>query len=425
MKAIKTLSLALLLAVPHACAMTSASIMQDINDVEESQNPIETARTKNIIADQHGMTVYYLHTAIATRKLKAAQAFVDAKTVVHKDKKDQYPLDYALADNFTEGIQLLLKNNVTPLAPQTLTSCPLDTLKFFCKQKKQVTSLESEPRQWIKINTAVIENQNPERIQPLIDNDLVCLPMEQISSDVLAPYISALATLLTLSSQSKISISSASQQQVQHYLINLHAWRYVKYGYSEYACTLARTLSSYKVPIEDKDLAFSAYQRALESLSSDGATTLLDALKKQSPIDLADEWPNALAILDQQGTTTSEKHESMYHFIDRAFVILTLHPEMILDQKVANKIHDALNEKYYGTRPQAILDHVYDFTSDDRNPFRYYNPCHYRRQHLRKKPASNGSYTALPTSETAAQSRELIQQETKESNLYPSLDDTK
>jgi hypothetical protein len=435
MKTIKSLSLLLLLAAPHVGAMqfTVASITQDINEVEESQNPAETARIKKIIADQHDMPVYYLHAAIAARKLKAAEAFIDTKISVAKDKKGNYPLDYALEDNFTAGVTLLLKNNINALNPTTLTSCSLDTLNSFYKEKKQTTPPESAPTEWMRINTAVINSECSKRIQPLIDNDLVYVPQARAGNNyytedsVSKCHTDALKTLILLSSQSKVSIPEPLRQKAQHHIINFYAHHYAHNDSNSNASQLKNLLSNYKMPIENKDMMFGAYRKSLYRLNlhetRDDSDTILNTLKKESPVDLAAEWDSALKLLDAKQTDANKQSENLNHFKDRAYVIFKLNPDMVVDQKTANKIHDALKDSY-GSTSDAILGHVYDFTSDDRNPWRKYDPFYYVRQHARQQNASNGAYVAVPTSEAGAQLHEIAQQKKeKKSSLYPSLDD--
>lgn len=400
MKTIKPLFLVLLLAVPYACAMeqlTINAIEKDIQDIEDSPNPRDTARAKILIAYQHGISQYYLHTAIATKKLKAAQGIIDAQSLEKADKADKnnkYPLDYALAGNFTDGIKLLLKHKISNLNPyyETVTSCPIDALECFCQEEKKAKVII--PSSLAMIISAVINTQNKERIQILIDNELVHVP-KPLGGGMADPdnpnsgdlnerdgfyYAAHLTKLIALSSQSTISLPDRLCQQAKRYIISVYAYNSIyDYSHSSRARSyLKDALDKYQMPIENKNIMFGLYTRLLSKMSD---ADLLDTLKKSNPIDPTTEWEDAVAILDTIKSETDRRR-----FIDRAHTLFSLYPDMIIDQTTANKIHDGLNGSSGCEEVTVIRDRIYDLISADRVPLRQYDLFYWYRQYTKAQP---------------------------------------
>lgn len=189
MKNIKSLTLLLLLTpVSTIIAMqppTIASIVQDLKAIEESDSSIDEARLRIGIASQHDTPMYYLHAAIAGRKLAAINALVEAGIPAEKDKQNRTPLDYALETNYTVGITTLMKyphlrnsSYGPPPSRKTFAQHPTqETFLHYCEEAKKAWPTKAHSAEWLGIATNVINNAPASFVQQLITQNL--LPMLQ------------------------------------------------------------------------------------------------------------------------------------------------------------------------------------------------------------------------------------------------------
>lgn len=151
-----------------------------INDalaqVETDSNPLDLARTKvNEAKKEQWSNAPYVHHALVQHKSKALKAFLeaDASTASVEDKT---PMDFALRENFEEGIDILFesKNAKYDCSSVSLKLCNKETLVHFCT--KIHTLRKDVPKELVALSTAVLTDCEPESIKAFIQKGFLHLP---------------------------------------------------------------------------------------------------------------------------------------------------------------------------------------------------------------------------------------------------------
>ena len=348
------------------------TLVADVRKIEADRNPVRRAKTT--------LTAYYnechyklpiLQAAILTRSSNALKALIKANAPVVEDYQGKYPLDYALENNYTQEISLLLNGEKTrTISPKILNECSLDAFKHLYTQAKNIIPPKTNFDWWINIHRGAIPypSQDNIRIQLLIDNDLLCIPAPSIQdmnnatlNQKMEKDVFALEELIALASRSKISISDDFRLKAQQYILTYYA--------HDYACDggflrFRNTLTQFKVPLPNTDIKLAVYARALCNKDA----TVLDALNKNDPLDLQAEWNIALEIMREIQASDNPQPQDVKRFIHRAYVSLTLNPDLAMNEATADAIHQTVRQ-YQGRDERhmsaSILTYVSGYTSEN------------------------------------------------------------
>ncbi len=242
MQTMKSLSLFLLLAAPHACAMNMqeiiiSSTIDDVRNIVHKEKPVEEARLLLEVASSHGKKPLYTHTAILAGEIKALDIFLKAGAPKEQDAKKRTPLHCALDKDNTEAITVLFQYPEMREYDLTSKVKSKEMLRHYCQEVEKVSPREQNPSTWIAMTTAItppyiedkhgklppfsIPSHMREITQEFIDKGYVYIPMfsEKDSAKYDAPYINSLRMLL---GAKEVSLPEDLRLKAQQCVISHH-----------------------------------------------------------------------------------------------------------------------------------------------------------------------------------------------------------
>lgn len=440
MKIIKSFSLLLLLAAPHACAMQEIIISSTIDDVKNivyKENPVEEAALLLKVAESHGKKPLYVHTAILADNIPALDIFLQANPPKEQDAKQRTPLHCAFDEDNTGAITTLFKYPAMQECNLTGKARSKKALLQYCQEVERVYPRDKNPAAWIAMTAAITPPCNDNRTvnsilsgrreitQEFIDKGYVYIP-ESANNYHDKTYIDVLRTLLAASKKKEISLPddiclkaqqhiisyelahedgahlcgilhefkeqadnpalSPLLKKVRYEIADFYAYEYIKADKSNMKSKhyesrkndiLARLTPDVKEHFDkDNNLTWELYKHALANNDLDVITKVRENTSIMD--NPTTEWDNGLAMFRElNGLDSITALKRVQGGIAKIHVIAHLDPAFFkraMNRRTANLLHDVSNKYSSG------LVCVYDYVSDDRSPWRQYDPFyHYRK----------------------------------------------